>query len=686
MIVCVSPSSSHYDETHNTLKYADRAKRIKTKVSRNLIDVNRHVGQYVQTIYKLQQEVAQLKKRNEDVTKEAVEKLKKEMVPRDLAMRDASSRLKSAYELSKELRSSRLADLKNLRFLQKRTALVNAWLHAFDAAFGDRMEEPLPNSLFKIRQSAEKLLRDMEDNQQSLNIRMSGDGPEKAIDTALGNILKGVRNMQGISDIDINTINAEAALYKTMIERDIFHGIAESEVEASNSVYILAQSQFQAIATMNSIINMDEEEATQVLKKSLAETAQSLIDAASHIVSPNGEAVSTEALYNPSMMGTPKKKRKSSMGINLGNNMASPMKSPVKSPKKAQFPIPNANSPARQSPRVFKAPLPKLAVQFKKKEKKNLRVRWQDEEADSEDQDIAMDMTSDMPPPPQLSLPALQQNLPPPAAVRLPQEQFLPSRQPLDGAPSQSFLEATSAPRRSEAQMQAPMRPPVRPAVRSQPDTSIAVDAPAASSTSMASTQSSAPVRSSHLQAGFLAKKSHNQGSPNSPPLLAQASTSSNVLQEADVRRIVSNAARNSPLSTTEGNTLSVPSTTNDDKPRLSASYMRGTTSSTSRRSSTGSNSSQRARRRSPSAAYVSPNVAAFGQGHMKRMPKAHDKENGISVLTPKPVRMKDGRRLTVTATSTMSKEALERALAEMTGTTRDSTGSLNDAKSGPWR
>ena len=29
MIVCVSPSSQHYDETLNTLKYADRAKEIK---------------------------------------------------------------------------------------------------------------------------------------------------------------------------------------------------------------------------------------------------------------------------------------------------------------------------------------------------------------------------------------------------------------------------------------------------------------------------------------------------------------------------------------------------------------------------------------------------------------------------------------------------------------------------------
>lgn len=61
MIVCVSPSSGHYDETSNTLKYANQAKNIRTKVSQNLINVDRHVAQYVQTIHELRQEVAQLK-------------------------------------------------------------------------------------------------------------------------------------------------------------------------------------------------------------------------------------------------------------------------------------------------------------------------------------------------------------------------------------------------------------------------------------------------------------------------------------------------------------------------------------------------------------------------------------------------------------------------------------------------
>lgn len=62
MIVCVAPASNHYDDTHNTLLYADRASKIKTKVvTRNVVNVERHVGQYVEAINRLNLEVAELK-------------------------------------------------------------------------------------------------------------------------------------------------------------------------------------------------------------------------------------------------------------------------------------------------------------------------------------------------------------------------------------------------------------------------------------------------------------------------------------------------------------------------------------------------------------------------------------------------------------------------------------------------
>ncbi|KAM0753247.1 kinesin-domain-containing protein [Meredithblackwellia eburnea MCA 4105] len=62
MIVCVSPSSAHYDETHNTLQYANRAKEIKTKAVRNVISVDRHVAEYCRQIMEQSEQIALLKK------------------------------------------------------------------------------------------------------------------------------------------------------------------------------------------------------------------------------------------------------------------------------------------------------------------------------------------------------------------------------------------------------------------------------------------------------------------------------------------------------------------------------------------------------------------------------------------------------------------------------------------------
>ncbi|KAI0347546.1 kinesin-domain-containing protein [Trametopsis cervina] len=62
MVVCIAPTSAHFDDTHNTLIYAERATKIKTKVvTRNVVDVNRHVGQYVEAINRLNIEVEELK-------------------------------------------------------------------------------------------------------------------------------------------------------------------------------------------------------------------------------------------------------------------------------------------------------------------------------------------------------------------------------------------------------------------------------------------------------------------------------------------------------------------------------------------------------------------------------------------------------------------------------------------------
>ncbi len=46
MIVNASPAVSTYEETYNTLVYANRAKNIKTIANRNVLNAAHHVANY----------------------------------------------------------------------------------------------------------------------------------------------------------------------------------------------------------------------------------------------------------------------------------------------------------------------------------------------------------------------------------------------------------------------------------------------------------------------------------------------------------------------------------------------------------------------------------------------------------------------------------------------------------------
>merc|ERR1719382_317760 len=60
MIANLSPHHLHYEDTHNTLKYANRAKNIKTKTVRNVVRVSSHVSKYNDIIKDLKGEIADL--------------------------------------------------------------------------------------------------------------------------------------------------------------------------------------------------------------------------------------------------------------------------------------------------------------------------------------------------------------------------------------------------------------------------------------------------------------------------------------------------------------------------------------------------------------------------------------------------------------------------------------------------
>ncbi|TRY74073.1 hypothetical protein TCAL_06712 [Tigriopus californicus] len=78
MISNISPSSMTFEDTYNTLKYADRAKRIKVKLSKNVRSVDFHVAQYAKIVDSLKAKIVELEAENESlkarpVSREVVE-------------------------------------------------------------------------------------------------------------------------------------------------------------------------------------------------------------------------------------------------------------------------------------------------------------------------------------------------------------------------------------------------------------------------------------------------------------------------------------------------------------------------------------------------------------------------------------------------------------------------------------
>ncbi|KAL6512908.1 Kinesin-like protein KIN-8B [Orobanche hederae] len=62
MVATISPADNQYHHTVNTLKYADRAKEIKTHIQKNIGTINAHVSDYQKIIDNLQGEVSRLRK------------------------------------------------------------------------------------------------------------------------------------------------------------------------------------------------------------------------------------------------------------------------------------------------------------------------------------------------------------------------------------------------------------------------------------------------------------------------------------------------------------------------------------------------------------------------------------------------------------------------------------------------
>ena len=97
---CISSSYLTYDDTYNTLQYANKAKNIKTNVLRNTLDVKAHINEYQQMIEKLRSQVKTLQTQTINVG--AIESYKRSLEDPFFQQRMMIDNLISQYRIPME--------------------------------------------------------------------------------------------------------------------------------------------------------------------------------------------------------------------------------------------------------------------------------------------------------------------------------------------------------------------------------------------------------------------------------------------------------------------------------------------------------------------------------------------------------------------------------------------------------
>ncbi|KAG8373808.1 hypothetical protein BUALT_Bualt11G0063600 [Buddleja alternifolia] len=124
MIATISPADNQYHHTVNTLKYADRAKEIKTHIQKNIGTINAHVSDYQKMIDSLQSEVSRLRKELADKESQLNAKPTEKVVDDEISWLNAMSQetsenVQERINLQKALIELEETNLRNRKELQQ---------------------------------------------------------------------------------------------------------------------------------------------------------------------------------------------------------------------------------------------------------------------------------------------------------------------------------------------------------------------------------------------------------------------------------------------------------------------------------------------------------------------------------------------------------------------------------------
>lgn len=636
MIVCVSPSSAHYDETQNTLRYANRAKNIQTKVTKNVFNVNRHVKDYLKKIDEQRALIDELMKKQKDHEGSAMIKFQKQSEKKEGILRDAIARLRTAYDDSARDRRERVNTMKILKQAEKRISLISSWIAAFDNLTDTREGEDIPEALVAMRKEAVGVSAELEQTRQHCHRKIEKTTWSTKLDIAHQTGLRQLTEVDGSTDShDAANLTRECELLKSIADREAYSVLLEQDKSGDAAiVQVLLQAHLETVTILSQIASMNEEDAVQAARKILAKIMNTCTNASAQAIRPESGSLPVTEFFAPTHKGTPKRRKPV--------HIADP--SPVR-PFQLAPPVQLAavvdseelmtSSPMKGSPRRrMKLGAARKGVQFtpKKKSPSKIKrgVRWRD---DTENGTLA---------------------------------EFQATPQPLEETPTSASID----------------NPPTLPSVLSGPDQdSSPIPPPPQTSLNL-------KPRPSRFQVGALQKRA--DGSPTMPLARSSPPSSQSPLREIGTNTVRTSGAMSDVSSDLPAGDHGDHSSSSGDE-KVNRSDARAIGSVIKRRSSsnpTAIAATHRAhRRRSPASASSSPNENMISASAARRMVKSERDENWKnSVLSPRtqPILKGAVRRTTMsTSGDERSGSTLRREPIRVISGSR---GSLTTSSKSVWR
>lgn len=380
MIVCVSPSSQHFDETQNTLRYANRAKNIQTKVTRNVFNVNRHVKDFLVKIDEQMNLINELKAQQKDYENVAFAKFKKQTEKKDAIVREGVARIRNAYEHTLPERQEKTNNMLKLRQISRRIGILSSWIAAFDHVCSSRENEEGLSNLWAIRKTAQGILLELEGSRHHYNQRLSKSTWDRAMNSAVENATKQLQEFEISDNSDYANLDREAELLRSHAEREALTAVIEQDKAGETvAVQLLLQAQFEIMASIEDIMQLNASEAIQKGRVILGKMLDNCFNATSNLVKPDGSMPAVPNLQSPAKPASPPKPKKRF-------SMASMPPPRSLNTTAVQFAPVATAAPVKSSPRRRKVAAGRKSVSFtpKKTQAKATKrsVRWKDDEED----------------------------------------------------------------------------------------------------------------------------------------------------------------------------------------------------------------------------------------------------------------------------------------------------------------